>query len=149
MMKTLTYIQMPLCTRWWTTATVLTSALVQCQIVTPFQLFYSFRAVFVKYQASLNLSNVAYERISNVLPVLASFNNIPLLWSIVIGSCISRLLPHTIFTTLGGIIWPLTSPVFVALAIRNHMSHMSLSSRLDAISRPPTILHTCLHMVSP
>jgi Derlin-2/3 len=55
MMKTLTYIQMPLCTRWWTTATVLTSALVQCQIVTPFQLFYSFRAVFVKYQASLNL----------------------------------------------------------------------------------------------
>jgi hypothetical protein len=42
--------EMPLCTRWWTTATVLTSALVQCQIVTPFQLFYSFRAVFVKSQ---------------------------------------------------------------------------------------------------
>lgn len=42
--------EMPLCTRWWTTATVLTSALVQCQIVTPFQLFYSFRAVFYKNQ---------------------------------------------------------------------------------------------------
>ncbi|KUJ19811.1 Der1-like family protein [Mollisia scopiformis] len=42
--------EMPLCTRWWTTATVLTSALVQCQIVTPFQLFYSFRAVFGKSQ---------------------------------------------------------------------------------------------------
>lgn len=42
--------EMPLCTRWWTTATVLTSALVQCQIITPFQLFYSFRAVFVKNQ---------------------------------------------------------------------------------------------------
>lgn len=40
--------EMPLCTRWWTTATVLTSALVQCQIVNPFQLFYSFRAVFFK-----------------------------------------------------------------------------------------------------
>ncbi|KAH7349549.1 derlin-2 [Plectosphaerella cucumerina] len=42
--------EMPICTRWWTTATVLTSALVQCQIVTPYQLFYSFRAVFVKSQ---------------------------------------------------------------------------------------------------
>lgn len=45
--------EMPLCTRWWTTATVLTSALVQCQIVTPYQLFYSFRAVFVKSQVSI------------------------------------------------------------------------------------------------
>lgn len=44
------FYEMPLCTRWWTTATVVTSALVQCQIVTPFQLFYSFRAVFVKSQ---------------------------------------------------------------------------------------------------
>lgn len=40
------------CTRVWTTATVLTSALVQCQIVTPFQLFYSFRSVFIKNQVS-------------------------------------------------------------------------------------------------
>lgn len=44
--------EMPTCTRWWTTATVLMSALVQCQMVTPFQLFYSFRAVFVKSQVS-------------------------------------------------------------------------------------------------
>lgn len=42
--------EMPICTRWWTTATVLASALVQCQMVTPFQLFYSYRAVFVKHQ---------------------------------------------------------------------------------------------------
>ncbi len=42
--------EMPICTRWWTTATVAISALVQCQMVTPFQLFYSFRAVFVKHQ---------------------------------------------------------------------------------------------------
>lgn len=42
--------EMPICTRWWTTATVLASGLVQCQLVTPFQLFYSYRAVFVKSQ---------------------------------------------------------------------------------------------------
>ena len=44
--------EMPTCTRWWTVAAVLTSALVQCQMVTPFQLFYSFRAVFVKSQVN-------------------------------------------------------------------------------------------------
>lgn len=41
---------MPPCTRWWTAATVMTSALVQCNIVTPFQLFYSFRSVYAKSQ---------------------------------------------------------------------------------------------------
>ena len=42
--------EMPICTRWWTTATVLMSGMVQCQLITPFQLFYSYRAVFVKSQ---------------------------------------------------------------------------------------------------
>lgn len=44
------FFEMPVCTRWWTVATVVTSLLVQCHIITPFQLFYSFRAVFVKNQ---------------------------------------------------------------------------------------------------
>ena len=46
------FYEMPVCTRTWTTATVVASILVQCHIVTPFQLFYSFRAVFVKSQVS-------------------------------------------------------------------------------------------------
>lgn len=44
------FFEMPVCTRWWTTATVLTGVLVQCRILTPFQLFYSYRAVFSKSQ---------------------------------------------------------------------------------------------------
>jgi Derlin-2/3 len=44
------WFEMPACTRWWTTATVVTGVLVQCHILTPFQLFYSFRAVFHKQQ---------------------------------------------------------------------------------------------------
>ena len=44
------FYEMPVCTRWWTTATVVISVLVQCNVITPFQLFYSFRAVFVKNQ---------------------------------------------------------------------------------------------------
>jgi len=47
------FYEMPICTRYWTTATIATSILVQCQIITPFQLFYSFRAVFVKNQVGL------------------------------------------------------------------------------------------------
>ena len=50
------FYEMPVCTRWWTTATVAISILVQCHVITPFQLFYSFRAVFVKNQVCPNLS---------------------------------------------------------------------------------------------
>ena len=49
--------EMPICTRWWTTATVLTSGLVQCQLVTPFQLFYSYRTVFQKSEVSPGRAN--------------------------------------------------------------------------------------------
>ncbi|EAS27619.3 ER-associated proteolytic system protein Der1 [Coccidioides immitis RS] len=54
------FYEMPPCTRWWTTATVATSVLVQCHILTPFQLFYSFRAVFVKSQYWRLISNFLY-----------------------------------------------------------------------------------------
>lgn len=67
--------EMPLCTRWWTTATVLTSALVQCQIVTPFQLFYSFRAVFSKSQVSRDPSlTFRQPRISSDLYLFVSIS---------------------------------------------------------------------------
>jgi len=47
--------EMPICTRIWTTATIATSVLVQCNIITPWQLFYSLRAVFVKNQVSISI----------------------------------------------------------------------------------------------
>jgi Derlin-2/3 len=48
------FFEMPICTRLWTTATIVTGVLVQCQILTPFQLFYSWRAVWHKQQVSSN-----------------------------------------------------------------------------------------------
>jgi hypothetical protein len=48
------FFEMPVCTRWWTTATVVTGLLVQCHVLTPFQLFYSFRAVFVRSQVGFS-----------------------------------------------------------------------------------------------
>ncbi|KAL4801677.1 Der1-like family-domain-containing protein [Aspergillus unguis] len=42
--------EMPLVTRYWTVTTMATSVLVHCDILNPLQLFYSFRAVYVKSQ---------------------------------------------------------------------------------------------------
>jgi Derlin-2/3 len=50
------FFETPVCTRWWTVANVALGVLVQCKIVTPYQLFYSFRAVFVKDQVRLRCS---------------------------------------------------------------------------------------------
>lgn len=44
------FFEMPICTRIWTTATVVISILVQCQLVGPLHLFYSVRSVFIKNQ---------------------------------------------------------------------------------------------------
>ncbi|KAL8861397.1 MAG: hypothetical protein Q9178_002270 [Gyalolechia marmorata] len=80
------FYEMPVCTRWWTAATVATSLLVQCQIITPFQLFYSFRAVFVKNQASRRivrtisralLMAIALRDLDPLMPLANAFNAIP------------------------------------------------------------------------
>jgi len=52
------FFEMPPCTRYWTTATVITSVLLQCKVITPFQLFYSFRAVYYKSQASRSFNKL-------------------------------------------------------------------------------------------
>ncbi|KAF2142756.1 uncharacterized protein K452DRAFT_286386 [Aplosporella prunicola CBS 121167] len=54
------FYEMPVCTRWWTTLTVVASVLVQCHVITPFQLFYSFRSVFYKHQYWRILSTFFY-----------------------------------------------------------------------------------------
>ena len=72
------FYEMPACTRYWTTATIITSVLVQCHVITPFQLFYSFRAVFVKNQVRLLLSHSMHIKLT-ALKVLATDNDLPLL----------------------------------------------------------------------
>ena len=50
------FYEMPVCTRWWMTAALSASVLVQCHIISPFQLFYSVRAVFFRSQVYLHPS---------------------------------------------------------------------------------------------
>lgn len=54
------FFEMPPCTRYWTTATVLTAILTQCKIINPLQLYYSFRAVYVKSQYWRLLTTFTY-----------------------------------------------------------------------------------------
>lgn len=44
------FYEVPVCTRWWTSAAIVTAVACQCQLVSPFQLFFSFQAVFAKRQ---------------------------------------------------------------------------------------------------
>lgn len=138
--------EMPLCTRWWTTATVLTSALVQCQIVTPFQLFYSFRAVFVKSQVGLNHPYYQYVYLT-ISTVLAPHHDLHLLWSSISRSRLPRFLSYKIFTATRGVIWAITSALFMAIALCNYLFNMSLSIGIHAIPWPSSIFDIGLYMV--
>lgn len=54
------FYEMPVCTRWWMTAALSASVLVQCRVITPFQLFYSMRTVFFKSQYWRLFTNFFY-----------------------------------------------------------------------------------------
>jgi Derlin-2/3 len=49
------FFETPVCTRYWATAIVATSVLVQCKVLSPFHLFFSVRSVFNKHQVSCSL----------------------------------------------------------------------------------------------
>ncbi len=59
------FFEMPSCTRYWTTATVVASLLVQCKVITPFQLFYTFRSVYYKSQVSPTRCPPQLQAVSN------------------------------------------------------------------------------------
>ena len=148
--------EMPLCTRWWTTATVLTSALVQCQIVTPFQLFYSFRAVFYKNQVfpppSLHFSpnikpKTLMDEETNSGTVLAPPNHIPLLWPPLTRPSLPRLLPNPLLATPRRILRALPRALLLAPPLRNNLPHPPLSPSIHALPRPPPLQHPRLHLV--
>jgi Derlin-2/3 len=151
--------EMPLCTRWWTTATVLTSALVQCQIVTPFQLFYSFRAVFYKNQVFTPCSELSVPLQGPRSPhykkqrliretVLAPPNHIPLLRPPLPRPRLPRLLPNTLLPPPRRILRPLPSTLLLAPPVRHHLPNRALPPCLYAVPRTPPLQHAGLHLVT-
>ncbi|KAF2666379.1 ER-associated proteolytic system protein Der1 [Microthyrium microscopicum] len=54
------FYEMPPCTRYWTTGVLLTSLLVQCHVISPFNMFYSLNAIFNKGQYWRLISSYFY-----------------------------------------------------------------------------------------
>jgi hypothetical protein len=76
------FFEMPPCTRYWTTATVLTSILLQCKVITPFQLFYTFRTVYYKSQVWFDPTRYK-DSYTDISVVLETADNVHILRSAV------------------------------------------------------------------
>ena len=120
------FYEMPACTRYWTTATIITSVLVQCHVITPFQLFYSFRAVFVKNQVKKrhSIDPILYtaQSIADGIyrKVLATDNDLPLLRPLVPRPPLPRLLPPALLPPPRRVVRSIPRSVLMAARLRHH-----------------------------
>lgn len=143
--------EMPTCTRWWTAATVLTSALVQCHMVTPFQLFYSFRAVFVKSQVSRSLCLICMRASANSWmndTVLATLDDVSVLRPFLTRPTLSHILPTALCATTRRIIREIRCLFLMATPLCHGESDCIVAARLYAVPRTPALIHTRLYLGS-
>lgn len=144
--------EMPICTRWWTVATILTSALVQCHMVTPFQLFYSFRAVFVKSQVRWvplqTCSRHVIQRLLTNFVVLAAIDDVPLLWPLFARPSLSHILPTALCATPRRVFRTLSGSLFMASRLCHGQPHCTIASRLHAFPWSPTFLDSRIYLVA-
>ena len=134
------FYEMPACTRYWTTATILTSVLVQCHVITPFQLFYSFRAVFVKNQVNIppNEPLITYhtEKADGYTgKVLATDNDLPLLRALIPRPPLPRLLPPALLPPPRRIIRSIPGSVLMAARLRHYPPTRPLTHAQHTLSR--------------
>jgi hypothetical protein len=145
------FFEMPICTRWWTTGAVITSVLVQCHIVSPFNLFYSYRTVFNKSEVCVPCW-YSVRSLTNVLcPVLAPHHNFLLLWAPESGPDLSRLLPPTLLTPSGREQRPFPRAVLLAPLLRFGASAMRCASVQHGLLGHCSVKHTslCLEPAQP
>ncbi|KAI9780582.1 MAG: hypothetical protein M1835_004458 [Candelina submexicana] len=122
------FYEMPVCTRWWTTATVATSVLVQCQVITPFQLFYSFRAVFVKSQV---LTDQQYWRLITTFLYFGPLS-LDLLFHVFFLQRYSRLLEESSGRSPAHFSWLILYATSILLAISPLLSMPFLGTALSS-----------------
>ncbi|KAJ4302637.1 hypothetical protein N0V90_001526 [Kalmusia sp. IMI 367209] len=124
------FYEMPVCTRWWMTAALSASVLVQCHILSPFQLFYSFRTVFVRSQ---------YWRLITTFFYFGPFS-LDLLYHIFFLQRYSRLLEESSRTV--------ASPLFVAPHIRFNAAPMHGSDAVYGVLGLGFVKYPSLHLES-
>ena len=139
------FYEMPACTRYWTTATIITSVLVQCHVITPFQLFYSFRAVFVKNQVRLLVRHAGRWKLTG-LQVLAIDNDLSLLRPSLPRPPLPRLLPPALLPPPRRVIRSLSRTILMAAHLRHHPPAGPLSHAQHAFPRIRVIELLGVHM---
>lgn len=141
------FFDVPIVTRWWTSAVVTTSVLCQCNLVNPFQLFLSFQTVWGKRQVWTVFSRLyAYshmfipreEQELTLSTVLAASNHLSLLRPPLPRLHVSHILHGSIFSDAWRIPLPgahcrlcLASPL-----LRRH-PHCPLTTYRNAFLRLP------------
>jgi hypothetical protein len=148
------FYEMPPVTRWWTVATVATSVLVQCHILTPFQLFYSFRAVYFKSQVRHKKPQIRrllfeQEQRLTLMAVLATSHNISLLRSIKSRSTLPCLFPSAVLATPRRIFRPIPRSFFMAIVLRDDLSPPHFTVSLSSIPRHRPLLQLGVHLEPP
>lgn len=109
------FYEMPVCTRWWMTAALSASVLVQCHVISPFQLFYSVRTVFFKSQVRPATYFLVYPLIGDL--VLATCNDVLLLWAIKSRPPLPYILPPALFAPTRRVVRTLARPLLMAFNI--------------------------------
>ena len=144
------FYEMPPVTRWWTAATVVISMLVQCRILSPLQLFYSFRAVYFKSQVCVYIYTIKAKPRQDKLTksVLANPDNIPLLWTLKPRPPLPRLLPTTILSPSRGILWKLPRQFFLAPIVRHDIAHLVVPFPLAPVPRHRALVQPRVHLES-
>lgn len=140
------FYEMPVCTRWWTTATVLTSLLVQCHVLTPFQLFYSFRAVFLKSQVILPFARVLYVYMDTNCSVLATAHYIRLLRPAQPRPALPRLVSPALLPSPGRILWKLRRRLLLAAPLRHLQSSRPISAPVAPLPRLLAVVQPGLYL---
>lgn len=140
------FFEMPPCTRYWTTATVVTSILLQCKVITPFQLFYSWRAVYYKSQVCTYIFLLLHS--ANFPSVLAVSDHLHILRAAFAGSRLPRVLSPAIFAAIGARIRSFTCCLLLAFALCMHLAACpEFADHFDSVPGFGALKHSCLHLV--
>jgi hypothetical protein len=138
------FYEMPVCTRWWMTAALSASVLVQCHIISPFQLFYSVRTVFFKSQVRV-LHPQPWPFVLTCT-VLETTHHLLLLRPTESRPALPHLLPPAIRATSRGIVRSLYGTLCMAPHVRFHAPSLHRAHVLHGFPRLGSQQHAHLHM---
>jgi hypothetical protein len=139
------FYEMPVCTRWWMTAALSASVLVQCHVLSPYQLFYSVRTVFFKSQVC-SISHAVSKIATDGATVLAADHDLLLLRPAQSRPALPHLLPPTLLPPARRVVRTLPGSLLVATHLRFHPSSLHSAYILHGLPWLSAQQHINLHL---